>query len=216
MNNPEKYIAKRLDESELFTRKFGTFTKADYETLMFSIYLGLHDEPQREYDISIALGIPESKVRSLRVKAQLLYPVDIDIKAELYKALQNAQYDPKMQTITMTIEDPSVQNMIKNQIEIAYGTVHLTLNPKHLALPIEGFILLLSIIDMDQKDAINRLNKEWRKSKKAAEDITKEKLIKRLWDKKSDAETIFALVSAGIAAWPHLSNVLQQIECLLR
>ena len=155
-------------------------------------------------------------LRSLRVKAQLLYPVDIDLEKELSNVLEKAQFDEKTQSITLIIEDPSLQNMVKNEIELAYGTVNLTLNPKHLTLPVEGFILLLSRMKMDQEDAIDRLNDAWRKNSKNVEDITKEKLIKRIWNKKESAATIATLVTAGIEAWPHLGNILNRLLSLIK
>ena len=50
-------IAKRLDDAELFTKRFGSFAKADYETLLFSIYLDMLEQSARDYDISLELGI---------------------------------------------------------------------------------------------------------------------------------------------------------------
>ena len=44
---------KRLSEAEMFTRRFGTFSKSDYETLLFTIFLDSLDSPARDYDISI-------------------------------------------------------------------------------------------------------------------------------------------------------------------
>ena len=115
-----KLIAERFDEAELFTRRFGSFSKADYETLMFSIYLDMQTELVRDYDISIALGMTETKVRSLRIKSQLLYPRTISWCDELQKALAKGQYNPDKMTITVMIEDPSVQNLLKSKIESAY------------------------------------------------------------------------------------------------
>ena len=34
-----KILQNRIQESELFSKRFGTFSKSDYEVLMFTIYL---------------------------------------------------------------------------------------------------------------------------------------------------------------------------------
>ena len=86
-------IVERVQEAEVFTRKFGSFSKSDYEVLMFTVYLDSLKEPVRDYDISITLGITESKVRSLRVRSQLLYPRDFDWKEELAKSIENGYYN---------------------------------------------------------------------------------------------------------------------------
>ena len=58
-------LTNRIEEAELFTKRFGSFSKADYEVLMFTIYLDSLCGEVRDYDISIDLGITESKVRNL-------------------------------------------------------------------------------------------------------------------------------------------------------
>ena len=124
----KELIARRLDEAGLFSKRFGSFAKSDFEVLMFSIYLDMQTEPVRDYDISIALGITESKVRSLRIRSQLLYPRTLSWNDELQKALSRGQYNADKMTITVMIEDPSVQNLLKSKIEEAYGPVYLSFN----------------------------------------------------------------------------------------
>ena len=46
---------------------------------MFTVYLDSLEELVRDYDVSIALGITEcNKVRSFRIKSQLLYPKELN------------------------------------------------------------------------------------------------------------------------------------------
>ena len=108
---------KRMQEADLFTRRFGSFSKTDYEVLMFTIFLDSLPTPLRDYDISIALGITESKVRNLRIKSQLMYPRNLDWTKELAKSIEHGYYDRVTDQITVTFEDPSIQNLIKNKIE---------------------------------------------------------------------------------------------------
>ena len=46
---------KRMQEADLFTRRFGSFSKTDYEVLMFTIFLDSLPTPLRDYDIRISL-----------------------------------------------------------------------------------------------------------------------------------------------------------------
>lgn len=64
--------------SELyFDRNFGSTSKSDFETLLFSIYIehliknGL---PYDDYIMSKTLGITETRVRALKERKQLKYP----------------------------------------------------------------------------------------------------------------------------------------------
>ena len=210
-----RLIAERFDEAELFTRRFGSFSKADYEILMFSIYLDMQTEPVRDYDISIALGMTETKVRSLRVKSQLLYPRTISWCDELQKALTKGQYNPDKMTITVMIEDPSVQNLLKSKIESAYGPVYLSFNPKLLTLPVESYLLLAMELMEDKAEAMSVLNRIWSRDHTDAERITRESLLKSLWSKANKAGPLKLILTAAKTAWPVASPLLSVVESLI-
>lgn len=176
-------IRKRIEEAELFTRRFGSFNKTDYEVLMFTIYLDSLpvDKQIFDYIISKDLGITETKVRSLRIKSQLLYPKELDWKGILSKAIKNGRYSEVDNMITISIEDPSCLNRVRFEVEAAYGTVDLTNNKKQLKLPIESVISLALEIDSEsEKDILTRLNEEWKKQNKQHKQISRESLGKRV------------------------------------
>lgn len=172
-------MQKRIEESELFSNKFGTFAKSDYELLMFTIYLDSLNGDARDYDISIALGITESKVRNLRIKSQLLYPREIDWIRILNVAIANGYYDKNTGMVTITIEDPSVQNLLKNIVEEECGVVGLTLNRKQLVLPIESFIMLATYSEEKPNDVIKAINSHYKKETGIANKIEKKSFKNR-------------------------------------
>lgn len=208
-------IASRLMQSGLYTNHFGTYAKSDYETLMFSIYLDMLDRPARDYDISIELGIPESKVRTLRRKSQLLYPKKLNWDYELQNALKNASFNENDNTITIMIEDPSVQSLLKNEIELTYGKVQLNLNTKLLTLPIECYLLLALRLTGDEKEALERLNEKWKTDKKYSGQITKESLIKKELKKIGPLNVIKALISAASTVLPAASPILTLVANII-
>lgn len=172
-------IQKRLRESELFSKKFGTFSKSDYEVLMFTMYLDSLTEYVRDYDISISLGIPESKVRSLRVKSQLLYPREIKWIQEIGSAINHGYYDSNSGQITITVENPSVRNYLRYIIEKNFGVVGLTLNSKQLVLPIESYMLLATLAEEDADQMILKLNKLIQDELKIKDRIEKKSFARR-------------------------------------
>ncbi len=173
-NIDKEILKKRIDESEVFSKHFGTFSKSDYEVLMFTIYLDSLKGKVRDYDISIALGITESKVRNLRVKSQLMYPRDIKWVDELNRALVGGYYDESTGMITVTIEDPSVSNLLKNIIEEKFGTVGKTINSKQLVLPVESFLMLAALSEKDPDKVLDELNKAVKKAT-----LSRKKIVKR-------------------------------------
>lgn len=208
-------IENRFNEARLFTRQFGTFTKSDYETLMFTIYMDLIDDPKNDYDISRELGITESKVRNLRVKSQLLYPKDLNLNEELTKAIEKGFFDPDNMTLTITLQDPNIQRLVLHLIEQEYGNVQFTLNPKHLKLPIESYVLLSMEVNKEKTkdDALSTLNHMWLSESENRDSITKEKLLQRVWKNRGSIKTAMEfLYFASTKGYPFLKELLTKIQ----
>lgn len=172
-------LYERVIEAGLFTKQFGSFTKTDYEVLMFTVFLDSMEGDVWDYDISIALGITESKVRALRVKSQLLYPRELRWVEHLTEALEHGSQDDGM--ITITLEDPSVRNKIRNEVEKQYGTVNLSLNSKQLVLPVESFLLLAACAEQDANSVLKQLNEQFNNNKEVVGKIQKEKFKARIF-----------------------------------
>ena len=207
-------VYTRLTDAGLFTRQFGTFTKADYEVLMFTAFLDIYENIPNDYEISIALGITESKVRSLRLKSQLLYPRDYAFLDNLKTAVANGYFDLENMTYTITIEDPAVQRRTIYEIEKNLGNVQFTLNPKHLKLPIETYILLgCSLLGHEEKDLLAEANRKWKEAQGVEQEITKENLKKRIWKNKSDfIEATSFLMQAASVGIPLIQQMLMNIR----
>ena len=179
LNNLKDNLYNRIIESNLFSNHFRSYSKQDYEILMFTVFLDSIKDYVRDYDISIALGIPESKVRNLRLKSQLLYPKELSLADELTKSLSHGYYDSSTQMITVTIEDPSVQALIKYNIEKDFGTVGRSLNSKQLILPIESFLLLAAHTENDPDTLLTELNSRLQKETKSTDIVVRKDLKAR-------------------------------------
>ena len=212
-NNLDSNLLKRMQEAELFTRRFGSFSKTDYEVLMFTIFLDSLPLPLRDYDISIALGITESKVRNLRVKSQLMYPRKLEWAEELVKSIEHGYYDRTTGQITVTFEDPSIQNLMKNKIEESFGTVGQTLNIKQLVLPIESFLLLAAFAEQDEDDILSKLNTKLAKESARATVIEKKKFKARFMKEVPDTVSfISSLLTIYNVGRPIVEAVLDKIS----
>ena len=204
---------KRMQEADLFTRRFGSFSKSDYEVLMFTIFLDSLTIPLRDYDISIALGIIESKVRSLRVKSQLMYPKKLEWTEELTKSIEHGYYDKATGQITVTFEDPSIQNLMKNKIEEGFGTVGQTLNVKQLVLPVESFLLLAAFAEQDENDVLSKLNEKLAKESTKATKIERKKFKERFMNDIPDAVSfISSLLTIYSAGRPIIEAIIDKIS----
>lgn len=211
-NNLKNSVVARINEAEVFSRKFGSFTKTDYEVLMFTAYLDSLKRPARDYEISIELGITESRVRTLRIKSQLLYPRDLKWVDELSKSIEHGYYDKMTGQITVTFEDPSVQSLMKNKIEENFGTVGQSINVKHLILPVESFLILAAHAEKDNSSIIQKINDvlQARGTKKIV--IEKEKLRTKYLEGIPDMVSFLSgLLSIYSTGRPIIEALIQKI-----
>lgn len=199
-------LKSRIEESQLFTNRFGSFSKADYEVLMFTVYLDSLTSPARDFEISRDLGITEQKVRSLRVKSQLQYPREINWVEQMRQALEDGSYDDGM--ITITLEDPSVRNRIRYEVESKSGTVNLSLNSKQLVLPVESFLILAACAEKDPDKVLQSLNKKFAGNEEIKGMIQKDKIGKKLF---KGVTNIGELLQAGLTIYTVGRPIIEQV-----
>ena len=159
--------------SHFYNSNFGQLSKSDIELMMFNIYIkklisgnlnydGTIDYKKcSDYKISQDLGITQQKVRNLKVKNQLINPIDYDWKAAFAKLTENARYDKTTGKIVINIPDPNLFIEIQNFIEDQGAYVEKQLNSKILQLRVEYYIDLIVALEPDasRKKIIKELKK---------------------------------------------------------
>ena len=173
VNFTEEDKIKMFDEiaSHFYNANFGQMSKTDIELLMFHFYIekmvsenssedGVIDYNKcSDYKISHDLGITQQRVRNLKIKNQLVYPIEYDWKLALAKLTENARYDKVSKKIIMNIPDPNLYLEIQNFIEEKGAYVEKQLNSKILQIRVEYYIeLALALENVDnQKKFIKKL-----------------------------------------------------------
>ncbi len=191
---------------------FGSISKADMELLMFRFYLdkltkqcsnedGTIDYSAcSDYKISKALGITQQRVRSLKVKKQLIYPVEYSWEKALASLTKNARYDKDTKKVTINIPDPNLYLELQNYLEDSGAYVEKQLNSKLLVIRAEYYLEL--VIKMEgaasQEEVIKELKKFFKDNDK--EDVFDEQHIgKSVMDAALDitslANNIYSLIS---------------------
>ena len=132
--------------SKYFERNFGMMAKADFETMIFDIYIEHllnNNLAFDDYSISRALGISQSKVRALKLKKELQYPHDgFNWKDALSKEIKHSSYDSVTRNVSIPISDPNVMVELRYYIETkGWSDIH-QLNPKVFTCRIDDFIKL--------------------------------------------------------------------------
>ncbi len=157
---------------QFYAGNFGRMTKADFETLLFHLYIeqclkkGL---PYDDYVLSKDLGIVQSRVRSLKVKKELLYPHEgFDWKGAFINCIPNSRYDKVKHLVKVHIPDVNVLIELRNHMECHGWYDEYQLNPKLFQCRADIFIALCGsleegmsfTLDPKVKGALEKLKKE--------------------------------------------------------
>ena len=131
--------------SKLYYQKnFGSTSKMDLDTLMFSVYIEHRlnvGEPYDDYTLSKELGITQNRIRALKERKELKYPRDGFVWEEAFAdAVANAKYDQNDRYIKMIIQDINVMNEVRHFIEQRGWYDECSLNRKLLRIPLDCFV----------------------------------------------------------------------------
>lgn len=126
-----------------FERNFGSTSKSDLETLLFSEYIEhciREKEPFDDYTLSKQLGITQSRVRALKERKELKYPHEgFDWRQAFAEAVQYAKYDSNDHYVKVIIEDINVLTEVRHFIENKGWYDECSLNRKLLRIPLDCF-----------------------------------------------------------------------------
>lgn len=153
-----------------FMQNFGSMSKSDLETLLFSQYFDHYIRNKAiptDYQLSKELGITQARIRALKERKELKYPyMKNQWKNYFADAIKNAKYIESDHHIKMVIQDVNVLNEVRNHLESKGWFDEYSLNKKLLNIPLKCFV---DIIVEDEEFSV-LLTKE---SKKKLEKIQK-------------------------------------------
>lgn len=159
----DKAAAFDMIAEQYYMCNFGAMSKADFDVLMFSIYLDrILDTSESDissysdYRLSKLLGITQSRISSLKVKKELKYPYDgFDWKQSFLRLSENARYENGK--IKINIPDKNLYIEIKNFIESNGGFVETQLSPSLLQISPEYYLdLMYEMVDDADKPKIRK------------------------------------------------------------
>ncbi|MBQ7118942.1 MAG: hypothetical protein IJO09_01900 [Oscillospiraceae bacterium] len=166
-NKMNKEKAYDLIQKHYFERNFGMMSKTDFETLLFHIYIETlldNQQPFDDYTISKALGISQSKVRTLKVRKELQYPrKGFKWKNAFAEDVCNASFDNNSKMIKMMVSDVNVLTELRYFMEINGWYDEYQLNPRLFQCRLDFFIELcdrLSEEDVQINDEAERKLRE--------------------------------------------------------
>lgn len=216
--------------SKFYQQNFGMASKVELELLMFHLYLDkLINENKSEdgtinyskcsdYLIAKELGITQQKVRNLKIKKQLVYPLAFDWKKSLATLTENARYDTVSHKITINIPDPNLFYELDNYIEETGGYVEMQLNPKILQIRVEYYIaLLISMEDgATQKTIVRELKKKVKETTKTEAVFDDQNIANSLITTGVNLTTIAANITTLVSGASAISSLWGALTTLLQ
>lgn len=211
-----------------FNKNFGSMSKSDFETLLFSEYIEhciKNNIKYDDYSISKELGITQARVRSLKERKELKYPYEgFDWQKAFVNSVENAKYDKHNHCVKMIVQDVNVMIEVRNFIENEGWYDELSLNKKLLSIPLDCFVEICykienfdNIFSDDIKKKIKSIeNSEDTSVKTLLKDFSKDSLKSFLMSasKEMISEVLKLLPFGGLAktAFGFLSRIIEGVN----
>lgn len=207
-----------------FAQNFGSTSKADFETLIFSELIEHQlnsNDAIDDYTLSKLLGITQSRIRTLKERKELKYPhKGFEWKAAFADEIRNAKYDSSDHYIKVIVQDINVMNEVRHYIESHGWYDECSLNKKLLRIPLDCFAdVFLENTELEKvfsDDVKKKLKSIQRKNSGCAEylkDFTKDGLKDFLMiaSKEVICDAIKLLPFGGVAkiAFDYLTKILE-------
>jgi hypothetical protein len=120
---------------------FGSMNKNDFEVYIFSWLIDNDYKGKNDYQISLDLKIPITKVKRLRYEASLKYPKQIDYKTSFIEAMKSAKYNKEQ--ITFVIEEISLRQYLRDKLMQRGNFFDSSFNSEIVKITNKDFLALL-------------------------------------------------------------------------
>lgn len=165
--------------TDYLQRGWGCLNKSDFEAWIFYLLLqnrieGFHFKTATDYQIAIALRIPESKVKKLRYEAMLKYGIpksqngangnnasDFFKQRILNDVLKKVQYKADGHKVQFIVTDKLLRQYISDILSQEGRFFDTSFNSNIVSIHIDDFIFLLTqLYDKEQIDELIQLIKK--------------------------------------------------------
>lgn len=149
-------------------RGWGSMNKNDFEVFIFSRLLLIDKyKGKSNYELSIMLHIPESKIKRLRYESALKHAdINTDYAKKVYDLLEHAQLRANDRRIVFQTEDIMVKSYISSILKSNGRMLDSSFNPELIVLHLDDFQYLAeAVYPQGEADRVLAKGKELSKSK---------------------------------------------------
>ena len=201
-----------------YDRNFGTAGKTEVELWLFKTFMDnliknnvdknnvLDYNKTSDYTIGKMLGIPQERVRNLKIKSQARYPVEFNWVKSFCQLQENVRYDEANDMFIIPTRDPNLHYEIRNFIESNSGIWESRNGGSRIMVKPEFFFLMLY-------ESIEEKDKE-KKEKIKNEFIKKLRTLNEEYDIteiKTDKELSQAAIDSGIGFTEFINEISEYL-----
>lgn len=143
MDTLQKYIKNYL------VRGFGSMNKNDFEVFIFGQLLDMDGyKKKNNYELSLLLHIPETKIKRLRYESALKAPAksEKENKQATREILKNASLRSREKKIVFQVEDVMLKMYITSILKKDGRTIDSSFNPELVVIHIDDFQYLAQAV----------------------------------------------------------------------
>lgn len=150
--------------NDYLNRGFGTMTKNDFEVWIFNYLLQNRPPNTSNYDFSVELRIPESKVKRLRYEASLKYgnPADtVQYNEAFQKLLANVNLKKgSKNVIQFAVEDMQLRKYLDSILKKKGRFADTSFNSEVVSITIDDLAILLDATSSEEqkKELLRKAN----------------------------------------------------------
>ncbi|WP_430816064.1 hypothetical protein [Carboxylicivirga sp. RSCT41] len=159
LTDKEKFALEFIEQYSI--RGFGSMNKNDFEVLIFNLLRKYGDLKEKSnFEISLDLQIPETKVRRLSYESDLKYGhiTESDVKVEFFKIVARSKLRADLNKVEFVIENKFIRTSIGAQLKKLGHYADSSFNSEITRIHIESFVDLLAYYY--PQEAIERIVKE--------------------------------------------------------
>lgn len=97
--------------------RFNSISKSDYDVAFFHVLMENGYGDKSDFELSCLLKLTETKIKNLRYKCDLEYPMDENYEAQLKAILNKAAYKVDGNKIQFSIKDKMLRSYANNLLE---------------------------------------------------------------------------------------------------
>ena len=164
MQTDNIYLFKSMYMNELIKkyieRGFGSMNKNDFEVAIFNEWIKAEGQNKSNYEISLALRIPEAKVKRLKYEAELKYGDNQDeiLKTRLEDLLKNANFKTERNKLVFLIDNQMLRSYLDGKLKAKGCFSDRSFNSEIVSVNAKDFITLLKDDLKMSDDVIKKAN----------------------------------------------------------